>query len=461
MKYILLLLFVSGSCGVLAQDNLTMSLDSLKKITISNRTELGKPKGEKNSNVIGPGGGIITSPDNAMELIIPAGALVEDTLISIQPVSNMVFGGIGNAYDCEPSGLQFKKPVNLIFHYTDSESKENNAVLQNLSWQDKEGEWHTFEKISLDTITKTISGSISHFTQFSRKVDFRLSVPSGNVHVRKEISEMLFCNIIPDRYGDMNANRVDLINAFYDNERFRWYVNDIENGDAVNGKINFTGFTPHGRLANYLAPTTPPPVNPVKITVEMDGPITLNNGITMGKVSTSAYITVVGDQYHFTFIHIDENGCYFLVDSSSCILNMKEHDVTISNIKNYPPWSDWPPSCDGCRWEWTNKESLKGLVEITGIASSQITPPDDTHPVPNVNISFSPATGNTPSAKVTCPRSSPITVPSKPYPASPQNINFDIDGDDVIIHAAGKTGRNELVIQGDKEKAIIYIYKLN
>ena len=40
-------------------------------------------------------------------------------------------------------------------------------------------------------------------------------------------------------------------------------------------------------------------------------------------------------------------------------------------------------------------------------------------------------------------------------------ISFDIDGKDVIIHAAGKTGRNELVIQGDKEKAIIYIYPLN
>ena len=230
----------------------------------------------------------------------------------------------------------------------------------------------------------------------------------------------------------------------------QWTVNGIEHGsDEVGFATKQNNIT-----AVYKAPAIPPDANPVAVSVQ------IYSDKKNRKLLLTSPITVIGDQYHFTFIHIDENGCYFLVDSSSCILNMKKHDVTVSNIKNYPPWSDWPASCDGCRWQWTNKESLKGLVEITGIASSQITPPNDEHPVANVNVIFSPATGNTPSAKVTCPRSSPITVPGKPFPATPQSINFDIDGDDVIIHAAGKTGRNELVIQGNKEKAIIYIYKL-
>jgi len=51
-------------------------------------------------------------------------------------------------------------------------------------------------------------------------------------------------------------------------------------------------------------------------------------------------------------------------------------------------------------------------------------------------------------------------IPSMLVPAVPTSINFDIDGDDIVIHYAGKTGRNELVIPAKNEKTMIYIYKI-
>jgi hypothetical protein len=271
---------------------------------------------------------------------------------------------------------------------------------------------------------------------------------------------MLVTDLVPDKYGDIKTNRQEVIENFYANEKFRWYVNDIENGDAVNGKISFKDFTSHGMLATYIAPATIPPINPVKVTVEMDGPITLNNGVTLGSVSASAHITVIGDQYHFTYIHIDEgDGCYFLVDSSSCIVNMEKTNVSISNIINYKPWSDWP-NCDKCKWEWTNKQTIKGLVEINGMASAMVTPPNDQGSATKVYISLVPAMGNTPSAIAHC-KGGDHTIPSMPLPADPKYINFDIDGDDLVIHYQGKTARNELVVERHNEKTMIYVYKIN
>ncbi|HEY2722053.1 MAG TPA: hypothetical protein VGI82_10035, partial [Chitinophagaceae bacterium] len=172
----------------------------------------------------------------------------------------------------------------------------------------------------------------------------------------------------------------------------------------------------------------------------------------------SFFFTVIGGKYHFTYIHIDEgDGCFALVDSSSCIVNLDTENPTVSDINNYRPWSDWP-NCDKCRWEWTNKETVKGMVEINGMASSSIILPRSRNALPSVYITLVPAMGNTPSAIEHC-KDGDHTIPSMPRPADPKYINFDLDRDNLIIRFGGKTGTNELVIQGHNEKTMIYMYK--
>ena len=54
------------------------------------------------SQVIGSGGGSISSTDGNIELIVPAGALDSNTTITMQPITNTC-----------PGGLQMRSPVIL------------------------------------------------------------------------------------------------------------------------------------------------------------------------------------------------------------------------------------------------------------------------------------------------------------------------------------------------------------
>ena len=438
-------------------------------------TPPGTPFGDLVRMKIGPNGGRLQSADGGLEVIFPPQATDSVLTVSIQATTNELNENEEGAYQLEPSGLLFKKAVQLIFHYHDSNTIDD---LKGIAWQDKSGGWHQLRKPVTDTIQKTVSCTVPHFSRWARFNRIYLSPGATSVKVNKTRNlEVKVYKKPPngEEDGDLlvaprSANQAtedddllappasgeedgDLLVPPPSDQFFTagWTVNGIERGSSEVGFANKQGNT----KAIYKAPAAVPENNPVAVSVQ------IYSNSRHRKLVLTSRVTVIGDQYHFTFIHIDENGCYFLVDSSSCILNMEKHQVTISNIKNYPPWSDWPTSCDGCHWEWTNKESLKGLVEIAGLASSQITPPSDAQDLTHVSLAFSPTVGNTPSARVTCARNGPIPVPSGTFPASPQHIDFEIDGNDVIIHAAGKTGRNELVIPGNKEKAIIYIYKLN
>src|SRR5438045_2117146 len=96
---------------------------SIHIIEPSDSTAIASPEGKLVSKVIGTAGGRIVSDDGRVELIFPANALTANTSISIQPTTNPAPNGSGKAYSFEPSGIQFKKPVQIIFHYTDEEAE--------------------------------------------------------------------------------------------------------------------------------------------------------------------------------------------------------------------------------------------------------------------------------------------------------------------------------------------------
>jgi len=260
-----------------------------------------------------------------------------------------------------------------------------------------------------------------------------------------QLTETKINGVVQDQDDDLLAAPIKLNKFSVQN----WSVNDMVGGDSHIGTVN------GNKVAYYKAPASVPSPNPV--TVKATIRVWIEEKIKT--FSLTSKIKIIPDKFHFTYIHIDENGCYFLVDSSSCILNIKDGKVNISNIDNYKPWSDWP-NCAGkdCTTTWTNKETLKGAVEITGISGSSVSSGGD---LTNVNIVFAPAMGNTPSSTVQCKKGPGYSIPSAPRMADPRNINFDIDGDDVVIHFQGKTSRNELVLEAKNEKTMIYIYKIN
>src|SRR4029079_19130265 len=120
----LLSLFFYSLAGNAQKDSSAMTLFA-PPVT----TAIGAPDGKPASKEIGPSGGNIVSEDGRIELIFPANALTATKTISIQPTINLFDSADGKAYQFEPSGLNFKKPVQIIFHYTDEEDETCSADL--------------------------------------------------------------------------------------------------------------------------------------------------------------------------------------------------------------------------------------------------------------------------------------------------------------------------------------------
>ncbi len=446
-------------------------------------TPAGDPFGDIVSAIISVKGGKLISADKGLEVIVPADALDSEVNISIQSAHNNLNENDEGAYRLEPSGIKFKKPVQLIFHYI---STNENANLKGIGWQDDTGQWHYLKKVITDTIQKTITALALHFSTWARFDKLFIKPAPASLKVTKSIKLVVYSFSYGSSAPDDNdilfppgvnsdndilfppapinsdddilfppspaaPNDDDILFPpllFYTAD---WTVNGILPGNEDVGIVT----KKNNSTSMYQAPATVPGSNPVAVSVKV---YSAKNRKTLLLTSN---ITIIGGKYHFTYIHIDEgDGCFALVDSSSCIVNLDGDNPAITNIINYPPWSDWP-NCDKCRWEWTNKETVKGLVEINGLASSVITPPRNRGGVTNVNMTLVPATGSTPSAIAHC-KNGDHTIPSHPLSADPKYINFDIiDRDNVTIHFGGKSGTNELVIQGHNEKTMIYMYRVN
>jgi hypothetical protein len=124
-------------------DSTTLMADSIdvKIIALPDSTAIGTPDGKLVSKEIGPAGGKIISDDQRVELIFPEGALTAKKNISIQPIVNLIPNGNGKAYQFEPSGIRFIKPVEIIFHYTQEEEKICPVLLKFMAIQGANEKW--------------------------------------------------------------------------------------------------------------------------------------------------------------------------------------------------------------------------------------------------------------------------------------------------------------------------------
>ncbi len=163
MKEIITAVYLFFSFAVSAQKNAAADTTAGSVIT-----KAGKSEGEKTEiNVTKNEGGSIKSSDGKIELIIPEGAVSKKTLITIEPVTNLMANGNGKAYHLEPSGIQFEKPLQLILHYDEEQIKDSTQLLLGIAMQDESGQWFGLKEFSIDTIAKTISGNINHFSTWA------------------------------------------------------------------------------------------------------------------------------------------------------------------------------------------------------------------------------------------------------------------------------------------------------
>ena len=209
-------------------------------------TPVGTPEGDPITKTIGISGGSIVSPDSVMERELRA--LPANTDITIQPVTNGAPGGIGLAYDLLPDGTTFSKPATLTFHYTDEDINGSSPLDIYMAYQDKAGAWISdLQNQALDTLAKTTSLDINHFTIMSMGADYPRIVGGPLTLKAGQASNMFVIEsfVIEGPNGERRTQAEPVpANLVSD-----WKVNSVPGGNSSNGTIVGTGTS-----AVYQAP---------------------------------------------------------------------------------------------------------------------------------------------------------------------------------------------------------------
>lgn len=374
MKKIIVSFLLLSAMIVVAQND-TSQLQSLE---LSDSTAFGTPDGKSVSKEIGGAGGTIISEDGRIELIFPLGALTANRTISIQPTTNLSPNGTGKAYQLEPSGIQFKKPVQIIFRYTDEEAEECPPDLMGLAMQDHTGKWGFIEYEEWDSTGKILSGFIQHFSGLSNvnKLQLRLTeeeiIVNGKVSVdivdisRKWGSAMAGLSL----EGQYAYGKIDI------NAPVLWYVNGIQNGNSSMGSVTpyadptWKGNAKH-IFAIFTAPENLPKKNPATITAD----VFVFSGKTkvfLRARSLKCKINIY-DEYEIKITAVWDNtnirpklGTTKWVDSSGFDLKLGAKSE-ISNIKNSLFQLEEEHFTPTCQFTFSNSNSCIGLIHISGM----------------------------------------------------------------------------------------------
>lgn len=455
-------------------------------------TPISKPFGNISSTKMGTEGGALKSADGNLTVIVPAGALPSETTISIQPVDNGPSGNQIDAYQLEPSGVRFEKPVQLVFKYAGS---NENADIKGIATQDESGLWWEVRKIKTDTIAKTITCYVPHFSKWALFERLVLEPKKTSIAVtatlrltivelssdEEFLEDLTKKNASDDKNlsqdGDLltplrrkgtpanNANPSSDAELLHDlKPKYKaesWTVNGIENGNSEVGTVN------GGKdVAIYKAPAKVPNQNPVAVSAKVTGmAYTPTGGSKMKTLYLVAEVEIHDHRYKFTFIQVSNNlnGVLKVLDSSTCVVELENGRPVLKNIVNHKLWSDWPKTNKrGCELTYLDPDGWKGQAEISGMTGGMMTPGSEKDPSRDFLIQLTPAFGSTPAMKEDCKcrGCTPRQVESFPLPAQPRYIHFKVNEDDVNVEYMGIWGKNEIERITKGEGFVVKIAKL-
>lgn len=392
-------------------------------------TQVGTPTGTAVNKTIGSAGGSITSADGRIELIIPAGSLSSDINISIQPENNECPGGIGLAYDLSPNGTKFSTPATLRFHYTTDDVNGTDPYLIYFAFQDSLHQWNLNLEKDVDTVGKTVSFDISHFTPYAPMAGVRL------------ISLDLLSGLPKTDFKDGEQSKLRVVEGLTDNE---WTGDEgylllpavskvpddqVSQWGVLLGSLNGS-ITGSGSEVNYSAPSSISTDRIIYDSTVFGKTATYKDRkgktITMGPrplyinlhlhpktlsftVQIDVDITKTSDVYNDDY----HDGATFRVD----VLNMT---VTMSNIVNQAPTVTPPSGSSG----GTTATWVPDLIGVTNIQGEQLGVAVDSANTKIVNILFLQSGTVTPSWYVNDPVLGAYNVDSSPVPGFPGSLSF-------------------------------------
>jgi hypothetical protein len=148
-------------------------------------TEVGKPQGPAITKEIGPAGGTLASPDGRVMLTVPQNALAETITFSIQPITNALKTGLGDAYRFGPDGKTFSTPLELSIRYDNGDIDGSVPEALAVAFQDNGRTWHILNPKSFDRENKWITVPILHFTDFAFLSRFRIQPLRATIHPKE------------------------------------------------------------------------------------------------------------------------------------------------------------------------------------------------------------------------------------------------------------------------------------
>jgi len=440
MRNIFLSLLLIYGFNIFAQD------DSLEIKFAPTLTDIGKPVGEKISQKIDKDGGKLISPDGRMELIIPQDVVSKKTNISIQPVINNLSPGKGNAYQLEPSGITFQKPLQIIFHYSAKESPGELPDLRGIAWQDDKGQWYSLDSSMVDTTARTVTGYISHFSTWVFFDYFNLEPTSARVKVSKKLRLEVICTYPGGLSDNFKAEMMQKM-------KFSTYVNGTRGGNAAVGTVSSVAGSNDHRFLDYTAPGSVPDNNPVAVSVEASN-ITFNRK-TYSKLKLVSNITIYDKSYEIKVIGYNKQNVLQCVissiDSSTCLLQLNGNRSKLLDIQNMNV-KITITSCQ-CNVREINPGSGTGPVNIIGASKIDIAPANPPNkPYALITVYFIRNVGIIPGmAKDPCGNMGPNSMPPMALPAVPFAVQFEDDEKEHLVKGGDDKNGFEVRVKPVKE----------
>jgi hypothetical protein len=395
-------------------------------------TAVGTPVGTPVTKTIGAAGGTISSADGRIDLIIPPGALSSDLAITIQPITNECPGGLGAGYDFLPNGTKFSTPATLIFHYADSDVNGTDPDLIYFATQDSSHAWDVDIEKDLDTVAKTISFDVHHFSGKGFLPGLTIFASGGKLdYQQSETGTLILEQYVkdPELAGDPQSNGDDDLPPLPVSKPIP--TPQITSWTVVGGSQNGT-ISGSGNQVTYTAPA--------KISTDKTILVSVTVKKTIVSKSRKQVMTTYAQKTVFIRLNLHPPVLSFSVQLDVTITGTSEvyndlyHDgatfqvdingdsVTLSKIVNQAPTVTPPYASggDGTAAKWI-PDSI-GVLNITGkfIAVAY----DTANGNKNVAIYFAQSGTVTPSWSINSPINGKYIVNSAPVDGFPPSLIF-------------------------------------
>ncbi len=243
-------------------------------------TPVGQPIGALTTKTIGPAGGTLTTADGRISLVFPAGAVKQETAITVQPGENKAPNGVGEAFTISPN-IAFEKGVTLIYYYRDDEMDGAAVDALGIARQDGRQAWQLNHVAKVDKVKKTVTTKVGKGNWWALVTEYLLTPEKDSVLVgdSREMKLMRYPNggHFPDwTSGDSEADLVaPLVNPVVANSDVaKLYINNVDwtTSTPKDQSWGGVGYNPQTSQILYVAPGRKPKNNHVMVTVEIKNP---------------------------------------------------------------------------------------------------------------------------------------------------------------------------------------------